>query len=139
VSESKNIPVRTDEWYDIKIEVMPDRINCYLNDSLVHTIKVEQSYPIYETVSIDEDTGEMILKIVNAGKEADVILNIQNATNLGKTATLELLAGDKASVENSVVKPENVIPVTSTIDVSESFAYKAPSYSVSIIRIPVGK
>jgi alpha-L-arabinofuranosidase len=139
VSDSKNIPVKTDEWYDIKIEVKADMINCYLNNSLVHSIEVEQSYPIYETVSIDEETGEMIIKVVNSGEASDVIINTQNATNVGSTGILELIAGDKSSMENTVVKPENVVPVTSIIEVSENFTYKAPSYSVSIIRIPVGK
>lgn len=139
VSDSINIPVKTNEWYDIKIEVKPDRIKCYLNNSLVHTIEVEQSYPIYETVSIDEETGDMIIKVVNSGDESDIIINIQNDINLDKTGTLELLAGEKASLENTVLKQKNVIPVSTNIEVSKSFTYKAPSYSVSIIRITVLK
>lgn len=137
VSDSKNIPIKTNTWYDIKIVVSPEAIKCYLGNSLIHTVTLNQVYTIYETVSKDEETGELIIKIVNAGEVAQVTVNLKNVTSMANKATLQVLTGENKSDENTVLKPEKIIPVESALEVKESFDYLAPGYSVSIIRIPV--
>lgn len=137
VSDVKNLPVRLNEWYDIRIEVKSDRVRCYLNDTLIHTLKIEQFYPVYETVSYDKDSKEMIIKLVNAGEEGDIIIDIENGILPSEEGSLSLLTGSKSSLENTILKQENVIPLDSKIKVASEFTYKAPAYSVSIIRIPM--
>ncbi len=137
VSDVKNIPVRLNDWYEIKIEVKPDRIRCYLNDALIHTLDIEQFYPVYETVSYDKDAKEMIIKLVNVGEETEVAIDIKNGIIRNDEASLSLLTGSKSSLENTILKQDTVIPIHKKIKVSSSFTYLTPSYSVSIIRIPM--
>lgn len=137
VSDTKKISVQPNRWYDIKIEVKPDLIRCYLNDKLIHELEIGTVYPVYQTVSKDDKSGDIIIKLVNAGeKDASITIDIDNIENIKKSASLELLTDKDKYAENTVLKPENVIPIKSTIKVSDKFIYNAPSYSLSIIRIP---
>lgn len=137
VSEVKKISVRLNEWYDIKIEVKEEQIKCYLNGALIHTITVPKKNPVFETVSYDEESGDMIIKIANAGEKAFITVDMKGRKVKGDKGELELLTGEKSSSENTILKRENVVPVTSEIRVSERFVYEAPANSVSVIRIPV--
>lgn len=137
VSDIKNITVVPNKWYDIKIVVNPDSIRCYLDGKLIHDLKLEQVFPVYHTVSKEESSGDIIIKLVNAGeKAADITINISNADNIQERASLELLTGDNKKAQNTILNPENVVPVKSTIEISDKFIYTAPPYSLSIIRIP---
>ncbi|MDF2588190.1 MAG: hypothetical protein K0S41_2031 [Anaerocolumna sp.] len=136
VSDTANLQIKTNQWYNIKIVVNPDKIECYLEDKLIHTVEKQQVYPIYQTVSKDEETKDIIIKIVNAGDKASVTINLNQAENLSNWGTLQILTGNKKSIENTVLKQDNVIPINYNIEVSNNFSYEAPSYSVSIIRIP---
>lgn len=73
---------------------------------------------------------------MNAGDKASVTINLNQAENLSNWGTLQILTGNKKSIENTVLKQDNVIPINYNIEVSNNFSYEAPSYSVSIIRIP---
>ena len=57
--------VKTGQWYEIRIVVTPNLIECYLDDKLIHSFPVESVLPIYETASIEEETGDLIIKLVN--------------------------------------------------------------------------
>ena len=137
VSETKKIAIKPNQWYEIKIEVKTDVVKCYLDGVLINSFKINQVLPIYETISRDEESGDIIIKLVNAGEVADVAIHLNNTKDIAKTGSLQILTGDKKSTENTVLKPKNVVPVDSTIEVGQSFIYSAPAYSVSIIRIPV--
>jgi alpha-L-arabinofuranosidase len=136
VSDTIKLPIKTNQWYEIKIVVNPDKIECFLDNKLIHTVEKKLIYPVYQTVSKDDETKDIIIKIVNAGDEANVTINLSQAANLSNKGTLQLLTGNRRAIENTVLKPENVVPIESNIEVSNSFNYNAPSYSVSIIRIP---
>lgn len=127
--------IELNKWYDIKVVVTPTYIECYMNNVLLHTIELAETTPVYETTSIDKETGDIIIKVVNAAEEADVNITLDNVTLNGNTASCQVLTG-KLAETNTMVKRENVVPVDSTIEVSEKFTYVAPAYSVSIIRIP---
>ncbi len=137
VSDIKKISVTAKEWYDIKIEVKPDIIRCYLNGELTHEIERKQTHSLYETVSYDRETGDLIIKIVNAGDDtAFVTVDIRDGEIKGEKGSLEILTGERKNLENIILKQKAVTPVTGEIAVSEHFVYEAPAYSVSVIRVP---
>lgn len=137
ISDVKNISVQPNRWYDIKIEVKPNSIRCYLDNKLIHEVEKNQIYPIYQTVSKDDNSGDIIIKLVNVDeKDASIIISIDNIENINEFAYLELLTAKDKYAENTVLKPDNVTPIESTIKINNKFIYNAPSYSVSIIRIP---
>lgn len=128
--------IETGRWYDIQVKVAPDRIECYLDGKLIHSVQVEPVLPIYETASIDEETGDLILKLVNATeKNAQIHITLDTEPK-GKTL-VTVLGGMDKKAENTISRPEAVVPLTSELEIGKSFDYTAPNYSVTILRIPV--
>jgi len=83
----------------------------------------------------DSKTGDVILKIVNAGNAAKPIkVNLAPFKKFAPEAALLVLSGP-ADAENTLENPGNVVPVQSSIQVSKTFEYSAPAISLSVIRI----
>jgi alpha-L-arabinofuranosidase len=83
----------------------------------------------------DSKTGDIILKIVNAGAQA-AAANVQlpkGSRYEGKGA-LYVLTG-KPDEMNTLQDPEHIVPSTSGMTVGRSFTYRAPAYSLSVIRV----
>lgn len=97
----------------------------------------EEKDSLYETVSYDKESNHIIIKIVNAGKAATVIIDTIDGEFKGEKGELELLAGKNKSLENTILKQNKVTPILKEIAVSESFSYEVPAYSLSVIRIPM--
>lgn len=83
----------------------------------------------------DSKSGDIILKLVNAGKEAksfDV-----NLTNIAKPigdATIQQLKGEAAAA-NTFQTPENIRPIKTVFKTGEKFQYESPAMSLTVIRI----
>ncbi len=84
---------------------------------------------------VDSKTGDLILKLVNAGK-ADKIMkaNLGRFKNIAADAEQTVLTGD-ADAENTFEHAEKIVPVTTAVKVKKVFEYAAPSMSLTVIRI----
>ncbi|MBN2275957.1 MAG: alpha-N-arabinofuranosidase, partial [Bacteroidales bacterium] len=87
----------------------------------------------------DSKTGDIILKLVNAGKEAKKFsIDLTCFKRINADAEQTLLAGD-AEAENTFENPTNIIPVIKTMKVRRTFDYSAPAMSLTVIRIKTSK
>lgn len=135
VSDIRNVTIHTDRWYEIKVVVNKDTITCYLDDKEMHVIKVPEVFPVYQTVSKEEKTGDIIVKLVNIQEEErNIAIRLENCNITGK-ATVEVLANEDSEADNSLKNPENVIPTKRKLEITENYEYVAPANSVSIFRI----
>lgn len=135
VSDIRNVTIHTDRWYEIKVVVNKDTITCYLDDKEMHVIKVPEVFPVYQTVSKEEKTGDIIVKLVNIQEEErNIAIRLENCNITGK-ATVEVLANEDSEADNSLENPENVIPTKRKLEITENYEYMAPANSVSIFRI----
>jgi len=83
----------------------------------------------------DNETGDIILKLVNAGKESKVMnVNLNGFKRIVSKAQLTLLKGDPEA-ENTLEKPEVIVPTTSDFTANKTFRYNAPAMSLTVIRI----
>lgn len=133
----KNLVLKKNQVYQLKVVVEGNNIKCYIDDALYVDYTKEAVEPLYETTSIDEN-GDIIVKFVNVSENEIVIdttISDINFSDYETDAVLTLLAGDDLGLQNSFEEPDKVVPTESTISVGESFSYTAPKYSVSIIRI----
>lgn len=133
----KNISLKKNQTYRLKVVVTEDNIKCYLDDTLYIDYTQEAAESLYETASVDEN-GDLILKLVNATSEKiPTSVSLQNADmSLYETeASLTVLSGDDLSATNTFDAPENLVPVETTLEVSERFVYEVPAYSINILRI----
>jgi alpha-L-arabinofuranosidase len=92
---------------------------------------------LYASASLDEKTGEIIVKAVNSGKPARAVkLSLAGAAAKGSARSV-VLSSDDLKAENSLDRPKNVAPVESTVAVNGSAVeLSLPAYSVTVLRIP---
>src|SRR6185312_792997 len=93
---------------------------------------------IYAAAAHDDATGEIILKIVNAGSASDCDVKLDGATVSGDSARAIVLSGeDKLSV-NSFLHPDAVEPVEKTIPVTSGAIHQQlPASSMTVVRLKV--
>jgi alpha-L-arabinofuranosidase len=82
----------------------------------------------------ESKTGDVILKMVNAGKSSAMMkVNLNGFKKIG-LAQKEVLTGE-AEAENTLENPMNVVPVASPFKASKTFEYAVPPMSLIVIRI----
>ncbi|WDF57416.1 alpha-L-arabinofuranosidase C-terminal domain-containing protein [Mucilaginibacter sp. KACC 22063] len=87
----------------------------------------------------DSHTGDIILKIVNAGsKQATATLNLKGLHIQKGTARVQLLTGLPTD-KNSMEEPNTVHVIEKDLPKKLSNFYTAAPYSVSVIRFKAGK
>ncbi len=87
----------------------------------------------------DSKSGDIILKIVNAGNEPeDAFVHLKGLGALQSQAELYVLTGARDG-KNSFEEPALIAPARSALVVKGSFSYNAPPYSLSVIRVHAKK
>lgn len=122
---------------NMKIIAKDNKIECYLNGKLTNTYEIAPLPKISSVVTVDEETNEAIIKIVNiSDKDEKVKINIdQNVNTVAKGLILE--SEHKYDV-NSFDNKTKVSPEEFTLnDLSSEFIYHAPKYSFSILRVGI--
>lgn len=134
---SNEVPgsIETGRWYDIRIEVLGNRIRCYLDGKLIHDFEDKPLPALYAVASRNRQTGKLILKVVNVSDraiETEIRLTgIRSAQPTGKVVTL---TSDSLDDENSLENPKRVAPVESRLNrVAPQFRYTFPKHSLTVI------
>lgn len=128
--------ITTGQTYHIKIEVDGTHVKCYLDDKLIHNLVLPQERRVYVSSTIDDEAGEMYLKMVNfGGTKVDVNINMANAGM--ESADVTLLTSASNADENTTSSPMNVAPSKGSVKSIEGnkAVYEAPAYSLSILKI----
>lgn len=133
----KNFKVQTGTEYRIKIIVKENTIKCYLNDILMINYTIPATNALYQVCSLDDN--DLIIKLVNVTDSPRKILIIipEEQKTSGTEAKLSLLKASAPGDMNTEEDPDKVTITESTLTWTDNFIYEAPSYSVSVIRIPL--
>jgi alpha-L-arabinofuranosidase len=93
---------------------------------------------LFASASIDDRTGEVILKMVNTDAAArEVRVSLAGAAKVGSPGKAFILAGAELKAENSLDDPTKIAPVErQTVIQSNEFAFTLASNSLSVLRIP---
>jgi alpha-N-arabinofuranosidase len=94
---------------------------------------------LFASASIDDRTGEAVLKIVNAeAASRELRVSLAGAARVGATGKAFILAGSDLKAENSLDEPARVAPVEKQFEVrSSDFTFTLAPNSLSVLRIPV--
>ena len=84
------------------------------------------------------ETGDLILKLVNASSDSKYMKIDLSNFNINSEAEKTILSGD-AEDENTFENLDNVKPEKSIISIQSKFNYDAPAMSLSVIRIKIEK
>lgn len=125
------------KWYQIKVEVKPSEINCYLDNVLVHKIINPSTRVLYTSASKNTATNEVILKVVNPGNQsATTNINIFNGKKDTKIqGSVTVLKSVALSDENSFSAPTAIAPMTISVEMPSVFNYTFPAYSATIFKV----
>ncbi len=83
----------------------------------------------------NSETGDIILKLVNAGKEKRMVkIDLSAFQSFNLTAAKTVLSG-QPDMANSFTSKETIVPVTTTINVTKKFEPSLEPMSLTVIRI----
>ena len=129
--------VETGRWYDVTLTVAGDSVKAWLDDDLVfdEVLKQNTSLGVFSCATIDESTGELIVKVVNSQEEGTTAkLNLQNFDV--KSAKLIQLRANDGEDENSLTNPTNISPTYHELSPEgHTVEVELPAFSLNIIRI----
>ena len=126
-------PIETGKWYDIRLEVGPDKVECYLNDKLLMTY--EEPSKLIGLAGKDTATGDLIVKMVNGHEEA-CTADIQLDGFEVASGDAYVLSAPALEVENSFLAPQQYVPVKTALGAKEKgFSYTFAPYSITVLRL----
>ena len=114
-----------------------DSVKCWLDQDLVFdtVLKGDVKPGIFSSATIDEASGELIVKVVNTSSEATTcLLDVKN-TQVRQARLIRLRANDGMD-ENTLSQPTNIYPTNHQLSpVGNQVELDLPAYSLNIIRI----
>ncbi|MCM3634243.1 DUF1080 domain-containing protein [Paenibacillus camelliae] len=130
--------IASNKTYKVKIIVDGSRIQAYLDDQLLFDLNEGTTEgPLYSSASVDESTGDIILKVVNSSSTMqNAKVNVNGAAFIAPEATVFELSSPAFTDENSLDNPNNIEPIQKQVsNLGESFEYEFPAHSVTILRL----
>ena len=134
---TKRGSVEAGRWYNVTLKVAGDSVKAWLDDELVFdtVLKRDQSKGIFSSATIDENTGELIVKVCNTGDMVTTAsLNLKNFS--ASEARVVRLAAAEGTDENSLSEPTNISPVEQPLSPETNrVVLDIPAYSLNIVHI----
>jgi alpha-N-arabinofuranosidase len=92
---------------------------------------------LFASAALDQKTGEIILKVVNAGTDwIETAVHLNRALPARPWATEIVLTADNLKAENSFADPDRVSPKTTRISLSlPDFTYPFAPISLTVLRL----
>ena len=130
--------VEDGRWYDVTLTVSGDSVKAWLDDELLFdtVLKQDLSKGVFSSATIDDQSGELIVKVCNTGDERTTAqLNLKNFR--AREARLVRLAANDGMDENTLLQPTNIYPTEQTLspESADRLLVEIPAYSLNIIRI----
>ena len=128
--------VEEGRWYDIRIDIKDGKFTYSLDGKQMLETAIE-NIQRYVVSGYDENTGELIVKFVNATKEPfSTSVNLQNVTSVKRKGKVVTLTSADPKDENTLDDPKRVFPRESTINkFSGQFDYTFEPWSFTVLRI----
>jgi alpha-L-arabinofuranosidase len=129
--------IETGRWYDIRIELAGTRIRCFLDGRLIHDVERQTRLSsLYAVAGRKHDTGEIILKVVNAADKPQATrICLKGIPSPAARATLLTLSHPDRTAENSIAEPAKIVPTETTVNVSADFTHTFPANSINVLRV----
>ena len=144
----KSGSVENNVWYDLKVTVGADAIDCYVNNESLFTGKLQTSVDAtdrpYSSASYDKEANEIIIRAINPLCETmDARFTLENVDYVNPVGRVIELGGltdedgkPTKTVTNSLTEQRNVYDREFTFDGFDTeFYYTMKPYSSMVLRI----
>ena len=129
--------VETGRWYDVTLTVAGDSVKAWLDNDLMFdtVLKRNASLNVFSSATIDDGSGDLIVKIVNSQEEGtSARLNVQNFPV--RSARLVRLQANSGEDENTLQQPTNIYPTQHELSPEgNTVEVELPAYSLNIIHL----
>ncbi|KIH99097.1 alpha-N-arabinofuranosidase [Streptomonospora alba] len=120
--------------YDVRIEVRGREVTLYLDGEEWNSFTAPTPEPFRQVVARDEQTGELMVKVVNAQDEAARTSVDLGSARVEPTAEATVLQADPGARNTAADRP--VSPETSTVEgVDSTFTHTFPAHSITFMRL----
>ena len=128
--------IETGKWYDIVVDTSGGRLKCSLDGKQLVDIVPPRIKSVFASATLDEPTGDIIVKIVNAAPDArEAVVEL---SGLGKATVAKALQLSSANPmdENSLDEPLKVSPkpVTPAVE-GNRIRHTMPGNSLVVVRL----
>lgn len=128
--------VESDRWYDLKVELTPGRVRCFIDGGLIHDVELGK-VGVSVASTLDRAAGEVIVKLVNPTAEPrEARIRLEGVDAVDPEGTLLILHGER-SATNTIQHPDRVHTRELPVRVSQDFEHLLPAMSVQFLRIKV--
>ncbi len=135
VKAVEGFSVTTGRTYDLKIVVDGRHIELYLDGELQMEYDDVVPAEVYQVVTRDISTGDIVVKVVNTSDTAQRARVRTSDVEVLDEATAIEIAGRPGDT-NTKADPDRLVPVERTVTgVSDDFAYDFPAYSITFLRL----
>ena len=136
---TSDIELSADEWHDVKVAVNGAQITCFIDGKEIGSTEYKPLQKRYALAGYDSESGEMIIKVVNALDEPfSTAINISNIASVESKGKVITLSSDSLYDENDFDNPDKIHPVESVYDkFSKSFDMTFEPNSFTILRVKV--
>lgn len=125
-------------WYDVKIELANAKVKCYLDGELIHDVEIPAPAlaRIYGTASLDRQSGDIILKVVNVdGDPAKTQINLAGTSAAIFEGEAIVLSGEPEAV-NTIDNPSKLKPHRTDIkNFRPQQLHEFPPHSLTVLRL----
>jgi alpha-L-arabinofuranosidase len=133
--------METGRDYRVKVVVSGRTVELYLDGELQMKYTEPTTESLYQVVTRDAETGELVLKVVNPFESVARTAVTVDGYAVEPDAEVIEMSGAPAAM-NTKAQPERIVPVedTATLDVSSSdggsaFSYDFPAHSITFLRL----
>ena len=130
--------VEEGKTYEIKIVVSDYNIKGYIDGELQfdYIPGEDTNAECYQVVSTDEETGDIIIKLVNRTDSDRVVAVDLNGAEVESEATVYQVAGNSLNNDNILGAKEDCIMEEFAVSgISSRFNYTIPRFSATVIRV----
>jgi alpha-L-arabinofuranosidase len=117
-------------------------VKCWLDGKLIHDVNLDAGGvpSLYSVAATDKQSGDLIVKVVNANAAAlDTEITL-NGASLKGDATAIVLTSENATDENSLAEPMKVSPKTEALKIGGSkFTRSFSGNSFTVLRLKTRK
>lgn len=128
-------PIETNRWYDIRIEVSTEKVDCYLDDKLLLTYTPPQTF---FSIAGKDSKGNIIVKVVNASAQScSTNIQLNNTQLKNNSALLTSISAPSGEAENSFEHPLQYVPVKEQIGVQKNrINFTCKPFSINVVSVP---
>jgi alpha-N-arabinofuranosidase len=109
----------------------------HLGDRILATTLDATNPRLFESVTADQKTGRLYVKLVNASSEPQPVeIKIEGASHIRPAMTITTLSGATTKDTNSITAPKHIVPVvTHATNAAANFRHVVPRYAIQVLEI----